>query len=1651
MAGAISFSRMRQALSNAQEMDKQIQQQRAQAQAAQTLQSRPYAIDERAFGVARQPISVPSPWPTWNQTSQYRSHLPGGEWQGPLTQGQLIEQATKGFADFNQRYDDAAQSYRDAARRETALLDPYDPLSLQRAGTGAAAADRAAVQTEWYQVAQDALWKIGPEGRAKLEQLVKDDAAWKEANPFGGYRDNSLRNELEELYGKELVDNLTEYIRQVGNAEVMAQRKQEAQSLGKESGAAAVATVPARLVSGIEGTAGMLAQKGERLFSGSRAPLDWNDPSQTGTNVTGAVREGATSELGPVGKFLANTGFSIADSVAAAALGSYGAPLLATAAANASMQEAKARGASDDQAISLGLISGVAEAVTEKVSIDHLFSLKSAESIKDVLMNAVKQAVPEAGEEAISSVVNLLADSVIMGEKSQYRQLVESGLTSEQAFLELAKEVGLDALGGGLSGFVMGSVKSAVDFAANHNSQAVAADQTEAQKAAEPAQAEETEIQGIMKKILEMPRINNTVANMIIQDPEAAAEFEKQTGVQLTGTTEQKRQTIKDTVRDMRRQPVEAVEAHEQTATPQTAEPAQAAQAVTPEQKPEAQPVQTPKTTAQIMEEAAQGMVGKPDDLGGSDTADGVLDEEALPAMGAADAGFAGDIGAWKWDTEDTIKNTQLPKTDKSGNLISDTAGSLFEANVPRETKEAIERYAYEGEFSYGPLANNQVVEEVHRELERDGFDTVYGQVTSDLMNRKASPYTTAKAWVLYVQSANRGLDDKAAMLSKLLANYNTDVARALQINSIYSKLTPEGRFAAIQRVVDGLNNEILSSDTAQIQIDERLQQEYFQAKTPEEIAAAEKKIYASIGRQIPSTGADKWNAWRYMSMLGNFKTPLRDVFGNITHAGMRAVRDAVSSGVEAISQKAGWIDQKDRTKAILTPKDRELLNAAKADYENVAGYITDGDKWNTAPDEIRKNQRVYKNGVLEAARVGLDKFGKWRDKPFAQGAYAKALAGYLKAQGFSAQDFTGGRMTQQQKEAARSYAIKEAKEATFRQVSDFSQWVSRIGQKRSGKNDSKTIQALDTFGHTLVEGQMPFKRTPANILVTGAVDYSPAGLLKTIVFDSRKVKRGEMTPAQYISNLSSGLTGTAITGLGYLLADLGIITGGTPEDEEQFELEGRQAYSLQIGGKSISLAWLAPASMPLFLGVAIHDLFAAEKKNVPAMDKVLGALQGLTEPILETSMMSGLQESLESVEWADNKIGAFVGNAMLSYIKQAFPTVFGQIERVFEPSYRETTFTQDGERILNKDAQYTLGNIGNKVPFADYQQIPYIDAWGRTQSEGGTVEKVFNNLFNPAYVSDIRETDVDKEIKRLEAVTGENYTPSRADKKITINETAYLLTADEYLTYATAKGQNDFTIRTNAMDSENYELLTDAMKGKVHEYSEELANYLAKKEAGFDDPNAAKWMVELSEADAETVTKAIIKKAVENIGGLGKPIKFDASWAVVSGDVMDGAMKKAQAYADAVALEEMGYPMETDWMLKAKEAKTDRERQDLFMAAAVDAQAKKVGDGKKYVGLSEMLEDGDVDDKVALLVLPPDVVKRKTDRKIKVSATLLVDALAFSNSDAASSGKKDKNGKYLDGEGPQDKVYEYLRKDRRLPTSQANKVMACLYEGWGR
>lgn len=144
--------------------------------------------------------------------------------------------------------------------------------------------------------------------------------------------------------------------------------------------------------------------------------------------------------------------------------------IMSSEAASHTMTDARERGLSGWQIASLGAASAAIEAVTEKLPLDNLFAAKPS-----AWKAIVKQIATEGTEEAISSVLNTLADDVIAGNESAMKQqianLMADGVSyqdaARQVILDKAKEVGLDALGGALSGGIMGTGAVAIDRIAN--------------------------------------------------------------------------------------------------------------------------------------------------------------------------------------------------------------------------------------------------------------------------------------------------------------------------------------------------------------------------------------------------------------------------------------------------------------------------------------------------------------------------------------------------------------------------------------------------------------------------------------------------------------------------------------------------------------------------------------------------------------------------------------------------------------------------------------------------------------------------------------------------------------------------------------------------------------------------------------------------------------------------------------------------------------------------------------------------------------------------------------------------------------------------------------------------------------------------------
>ncbi len=77
-----------------------------------------------------------------------------------------------------------------------------------------------------------------------------------------------------------------------------------------------------------------------------------------------------------------------------------------------------------------------------------------------------------------------------------------------------------------------------------------------------------------------------------------------------------------------------------------------------------------------------------------------------------------------------------------------------------------------------------------------------------------------------------------------------------------------------------------------------------------------------------------------------------------------------------------------------------------------------------------------------------------------------------------------------------RALAIKEAQEATYRDANAVAEALTKI-QTKAQKSDNRMIRGL---GYA-VEGVIPFKKTPLNIVARG-VEYSPIGLINVKIID---------------------------------------------------------------------------------------------------------------------------------------------------------------------------------------------------------------------------------------------------------------------------------------------------------------------------------------------------------------------------------------------------------------------------------------------------------------------------------------------------------------------------------------------------------------------
>lgn len=803
------------------------------------------------------------------------------------------------------------------------------------------------------------------------------------------------------------------------------------------------------------------------------------------------------------------------------------------------------------------------------------------------------------------------------------------------------------------------------------------------------------------------------------------------------------------------------------------------------------------------------------------------------------DAAFSREIPEANYETlkkkygyipagERAYREVQVPKKTADDKYVSRTIRTVLEAKAtPDAMIPTLERMVAKGDFSYDRYTDKQAISDAESRIKTEGWQKTLNKWKSST-KEGISKENTAIGWALYNNAANSGDVETAIDVLDTIVKRQRNAAQALQATRLLKQQDPSTQLYAAQRSVETLTEDLkkqYGEKAPDLKIDRDLAEKFLNAKDDDARTEAMKEIYRDIGRQMPSRFIDKWNAWRYFSMLGNPRTHVRNIVGNVGFVPAVTVKNVIGAGIESAANAVSG-GKVGRTKAILTTKDAGLIKAAWSDYANIREQALGSGKYNdnvNVRQEIEEGRTIFKPKPLEAMRkfnsTALDAEDAWFSKPH----YAAALAQFCKANGITAEQVAGGKGI----EAAREYAIREAQKATYRDTNAFSQMISDLGRYR-GDNKMKRL------GSTLAEGILPFRKTPANILVRG-VEYSPIGFLKSISYDLVQVQKGNMQATEMIDRAAAGLTGTGMMMLGLYMAKEGILrgSGGDDEKKKKFdELQGHQEYAMELpNGTSITLDWLAPEALPFFVGANLYEQMQANNGYL-TMSDMLQAASNVTDPLLSMSCLQSLNDVFDAVGYASsgdtNALTSAVASAATSYLTQGIPTVFGQAERTGE-SERMTTYT-DKNKFLTPDMQYALGKASARIPGVDYGQIPFIDAWGRTENSGGVVARAFNNFANPAYTSKVSGSKMEDELSRLYEATGETKVlPQRAPKSFTVNKENKQLTGEEYVKYATKRGQTSYKIVSELTGLASYKSMSDGDKADAVAKAYEYANIVGK------------------------------------------------------------------------------------------------------------------------------------------------------------------------------------------------------------------------------
>ena len=748
-----------------------------------------------------------------------------------------------------------------------------------------------------------------------------------------------------------------------------------------------------------------------------------------------------------------------------------------------------------------------------------------------------------------------------------------------------------------------------------------------------------------------------------------------------------------------------------------------------------------------------------------------------------------------RYDAYKEYHQSQGTSNRRKQSKVAATQINAMDSDAERKIREKLVK---QGSLDYDTIATKEMYDKVSKEFKDDAEHWI-GRIvdaSEDLKTVSADEIPDMQARCQYLMAVLDTNKDEASEQAytaafKLAKDLSSKSGQTLNLRRNFVHLTEAGK---IESTVDDLVNLLDSSIGFEkahklpkgkydrlnaikgiLMDDPEIKsgiEKVVKAKNEEAVAEAYTELMLTLNKKNPKTGFDVIQEIRYLNMLGNPKTHIRNIFGSALFSPMRTISNSIRSGIEgSISKKAGLevtrhggisleafkearaknptTEAGKKAAEAFTKLKRDILGSAKYDNQQYKGRAK------TAAGKFLDTLSDLNSSLLSKE----DDF--FRTRAFKEN-YIKSYNKYLKA---------GTPITEKIERQIEEEAIRESQIATFNEYNSLAEFLSKIERKAY---DAKASTG-ERVGGAAVNAVMPFTKVPANILKQ-SVNYSPAGIARGYANIAKAARSGDAQMLnKAIDELSSGLTGTGVMALGLFLGkntDAFTTNAGKEDYAAKFKkAQGVQNYSVTFTdpktGKatSVTLDWLVPTSSVFFMGVELANQMKSGDFNALDFGGDWAQITSrLIEPVMETSMLSGLYSTLESMRSSygdDDKQSALslmMRETAQSYLNSLVPTVSGQIARTAYKNDKQVSGDTDWEYFKNSMKSKTglaadnavTRKLGIEPLGAD--TTAYGDVKGEKETAGDYAKSALKNFLSPANIQKVDLSELDKEkIKQYE------------------------------------------------------------------------------------------------------------------------------------------------------------------------------------------------------------------------------------------------------------------------------------------------------------